>query len=97
MFQMCDYEEAYRIGYEEGIIIGKLEVYLSLVKQAIKNGVTDNYEEALKLYNISEENRARMMDYLPVYHKTWVLPSDLEWEARKELLENKLEEICSSK
>lgn len=77
-------------GFEEGKIIGRVEVCLSMVRYTINHKITNNYEEALKLFKISEEDCARMMDYLPVRRDEWIIPSDSEWEKRRDFLREKL-------
>lgn len=92
---MSVYDEAYRIGYEEGRIIGRIEVCLSMVRYVINHKITNNYEEALKLLEISEEDSARMMDYLPVRSGEWIIPSESEWEKRRDFLSKKLKKSLS--
>lgn len=75
---MSDYDEMYRLGFKQGIIIGIIEFNLSLVREMINPKTTNNYEEIIKSLNISEELCARMMDYLPVSREEWIIPSDLE-------------------
>lgn len=67
------YDETYRIGYEEGVLIGRIETLVYFVKKLISKNVTDNYEEAIRLLDISENDCARMMDYLPIRNAEWRL------------------------
>lgn len=93
---MSMYDEEYRIGYEEGRIIGRIEVCLSMVSYVMNHKITNNYEEAFKLFEISEEDSARMMDYLPVRSGEWIILSESEWEKRKDDLSEKFKKSFSN-
>ena len=86
---MDAYREGYRIGYEQGRIIGRVEVFLEDVKYFVNCGVTDNYEEAMRIIEVPEEDCARMMDYLPITYENWTLPSEEEWEEKKKLIKER--------
>lgn len=95
---MSQYRKSFQAGYEEGYLIGKIEAELGFVKSFVKRGYVQNYEDAMRVFEVEESVRARLMDY--IYFKdaeTWGPLSDEGWEEREKLIEKVVKEKINNK
>ena len=76
------YNRAYNIGYKEGYLAGILKADIRVSKSFVQEKITNNYEEIIRFFQFSEEEAARIMDYLTVRKENWAYLSDEEWDKR---------------
>ena len=66
-----NYRRDYEIGMREGMAIYAAELELDLIKGLIRSGIIDSYDEAFAIFDFHEENRAILLDYLPMDPERW--------------------------